>query len=123
MVPIKFTWEKEIGPSVNIWFKKYQFTLCACHRIKERSIPFFGLEKYLCARCMGVLFGSFLGLLLKLLGFQIPFIFGIFLMTPLILDGLTQAFHLRTSNNFIRMITGLLFGIACFTMSWKIPFF
>jgi len=123
MVPIKFTWEKEIGPSMNVWFKKYQFKICACHRIKDRSIPFFGLEKYLCARCMGVLFGSFSGFFLKLLGFQIPFIFGIFLMSPLILDGLTQALNFRMSNNVIRMITGFLFGSACFIMSWKINFF
>ncbi|RPI37830.1 MAG: DUF2085 domain-containing protein [Methanoregulaceae archaeon] len=36
---------------------------CFCHRRKDRSIWFFGREKVLCSRCLGILLGGTAGLL------------------------------------------------------------
>jgi uncharacterized membrane protein len=106
-----YTWESEIGPVFTIQFKKSNYSFCFCHHMKERTFPFFGLEKYFCSRCLGIIFGL---LIMSLLLFfykslQINIFFGFLMMLPLILDGGTQFFNFRTSNNFLRFCTGILF--------------
>ncbi|TFH54345.1 MAG: DUF2085 domain-containing protein [Methanothrix sp.] len=109
---IKFTWDKKLGPIGYLNIKDKQYGFCFCHRKPERCIPFLGLERYLCSRCIGILFGEILAIILftfnYLMNFTIFFIFTI----PLIIDGLTQLLNLRKSNNLLRLITGLLFGIG-----------
>lgn len=41
-----------------------------------------------------------------------PLLFALALMLPLIVDGLTQLVGFRMSNNQLRLISGVLFGIA-----------
>lgn len=106
------SWEKSIGPMLHFHFLQKHFCLCFCHHDPKRSIRFFGLEKFLCSRCMGILFGSVAGFGLQILQFHIPPIITIFCIAPLLIDGFTQAFGLRESNNYFRIITGFLCGIG-----------
>ena len=101
-----------IGPYIRLTLGQQSFIFCICHRKKERSIPFFGLEKYFCSRCLGVILGAICGVCLRILGFSISIIAMIALLLPLLLDGISQAIKIRTSNNTIRLITGYLSGIG-----------
>ena len=109
---IYFQWDNDIGPLLVFQLSGKKYILCICHRKKDRSIKFFGLEKVLCSRCMGILFGFTTGIGLSIIKFQIPPFFAIVLIIPLIVDGFTQLFNLRESNNTIRLISGFLFGVA-----------
>ncbi|WP_460373588.1 DUF2085 domain-containing protein [Methanocalculus sp. MC3] len=96
----------------SIKIKGKTINLCFCHRKKERSIPFFGLEKYLCSRCLGMYLGFVSGLFFVIVGFRLPFWILIPFFIPMVIDGTTQLMGLRKSNNCLRLITGLLFGFS-----------
>lgn len=88
------------------------FQWIPCHRNLERSIKVGSFVFPLCARCMAILIGYlFLPLLFKysfiLSWWEVPL-----LVLPLLIDGFTQKWKWRKSNNFLRIITGFLFGIA-----------
>lgn len=108
----EYTMDEQLGPILYIQIRNRKYGLCFCHRRKDRSIHFFGLENYLCSRCMGLLFGGIIGILLMWIRIEIPIILLILLMIPLIIDGFLQLFSIRESNNFIRLITGLGFGLS-----------
>ena len=107
-----YFWDKKIGPILIVNINNRDYGLCLCHRKPERSIPFFGLERYLCARCLGLLIGGTLGLILNQFNFFIPLVFSLVLLTPLLIDGFSQAFQRRESNNRLRVVTGFLFGLG-----------
>jgi len=107
-----FFWDKKIGPIFIISINNRDFGLCLCHRMKERSIRFFGLEKYLCARCLGLLLGGIIGILIFYLNFIVMPIFGFLCLIPMLIDGFSQALRLRESTNELRLITGFLFGFG-----------
>ena len=104
--------DKNIGPVFYVNFLKRKIGFCFCHRIKDRSIWFFGLERYLCSRCLGILIGSLIGLLLVRVQYNAGLIFSVFLILPLVVDGITQGLRYRISNNFLRCATGFMFGIG-----------
>lgn len=101
-----------MGPTLIFKFKRTKIGFAFCHRRKERSIKMLGYTFPLCARCTGLWLGFGMGFLFRILGSHIPLIFAITLMLPLIIDGSTQHFGLRESNNLLRLLTGILFGIA-----------
>lgn len=107
-----YFWDKKIGPILIVNIKNRDYGLCLCHRMPKRSIPFFGLERFLCARCLGLLLGGILGIIIYRLDFKLPPIFGFLCLIPMLLDGFSQAFKLRQSNNELRLITGFLFGFG-----------
>ncbi len=109
---LSFKWDKQIGPILCLQVFDKKFSLCACHRLPERSIKCFGLEKYFCSRCLGILFGGITGLVFISLNFHISILYAIILVLPLIVDGLTQAAGMRESTNLLRLITGILFGFS-----------
>jgi uncharacterized membrane protein len=84
-----------------------------CHQIPERSISIFGSPMGLCARCFSFYTAFWITVPISILikGHKY-WRFGIFLIIPLLLDGLTQLLGLRTSTNHIRIITGILAGIG-----------
>jgi uncharacterized membrane protein len=108
----EYNWDKEIGPILFITIYNKKYGLCFCHRRKDRSVKFYGLENYLCSRCMGLLFGGILGILLMWIRIEISIFLLILLMSPLIIDGFLQLFSIRESNNFIRLITGFGLGLS-----------
>jgi len=111
-----YQWIDGLGPTILLKFKERQFCLCICHHKKERSIWFFGLEKIFCARCCGIFSGFFIGAILRLIGVSFPLLISLVLIIPLIIDGFTQLFGFRESNNIFRLVSGIIFGIGCACM-------
>jgi uncharacterized membrane protein len=108
----EYIWDKEIGPILYVNFENRKIGLCFCHRRKDRSIWFFGLEKYFCARCLGILIGALAGFIYNWFFNFLPLLLYIALMIPLLMDGFSQLLKHRESNNGIRLITGFLFGFG-----------
>jgi uncharacterized membrane protein len=108
----EYAMDEQLGPILYIQIRNRKYGLCFCHRKKDRSIFFFGLENYLCSRCMGLLFGGIFGILLMWIRIEIPIILLILLMIPMLIDGFTQLFYWRESNNVIRFFSGLGFGVS-----------
>ena len=90
-----------------------------CHGKPERCIWIQSGPFPLCVRCMGFYITLILGILIgpgALLIYLPPsrFVLIVFSMAilPLAVDGWTQYLGWRTSNNPLRMITGLLAGLG-----------
>ena len=82
-----------------------------CHRLPDRSFSLNNRQFHICARCTGLV----IGMTLVPLAVIIPKTFTIAAITEMalfIIDGASQAFRLRTSNNSIRFFTGLLLPLA-----------
>ncbi|ODS39471.1 MAG: hypothetical protein A7316_10995 [Candidatus Altiarchaeales archaeon WOR_SM1_86-2] len=97
---------------INREIKEGNLKLTLCHRLPDRSFFLFGKQFPVCARCTGIIIGM---LLLPIFHFEIipPTIFFVLLsMIPTVVDGTTQAFGKRKSNNPLRFITGFLFGMG-----------
>jgi uncharacterized membrane protein len=101
-----------IGPILIFESNKMKVGLAFCHRRKDRSIKMSKYTLPLCARCTGLWLGFAVGLLFRFAGLHAPPTFAVALMLPLIIDGLTQLVGYRESNNQLRILTGVLFGIA-----------
>lgn len=107
---INFSWNG-ILPEVNFQIKSNTYKLVLCHAVPERS---FFIGKYqlpICSRCTGI----FLGILISaiLMNYvNIPIWLSLLFVSPLVADGFLQLLNIRTSNNLMRLFTGLLFGLA-----------
>lgn len=109
---LEYNWDNSIGPILYITIKNRKIGLCFCHKKKDRSIPFFGLENFFCSRCLGIFLGFLIGSIISQFFLFISVNWAILFTIPLIFDGLTQLIHLRESNNKLRFITGIFFGIG-----------
>lgn len=90
-----------------------------CHQMPERSFFLGSYQFPLCARCTGIMLGRVLAVLLfpfVLLPLRTALLVLPLLMLPLPIDGLTQRFTKYESNNLKRVITGILWGFATFTL-------
>lgn len=83
-----------------------------CHRMKSRSLTIKGHTLPLCARCTGILLGYIFFPLLLIVELYFPLWLGIVLNLPMVLDGWTQKKQLRTSNNPLRLTTGIVSGFG-----------
>lgn len=87
-----------------------------CHRRPDRTFRF--KDKYfpVCARCTGIYIGtSFIFILHYFINlvYNLNLLFlSIILMFPTAIDGTTQLLKWRESCNWIRLVTGLLFGVG-----------
>jgi uncharacterized membrane protein len=115
---IVVAWDDRIGPVCSIRILNRQLTLCLCHRRPDRSIPFFGMERYLCSRCLGMVLGGLAVTAPLAAGWRIPLLGSAILAVPLLIDGLTQASGWRTSTNLVRFCTGILFGAGISGLFW-----
>ena len=106
-------WDSHCGPIVILSYgkKRLGFALI-CHRKPERSFRFFGHQSLLCSRCTGLALGLIASLALLSLGITLPMSFATILMIPMLIDGFSQLFGLRESNNTLRLLTGLLFAVG-----------
>ena len=111
-ISFEFFWADKYTPIFAIKRNGKFYYLCLCHHLPDRCIWFFGLEKILCARCCGGLTGYFIGFALSIFDIMVPFYFGVAACIPLVIDGVTQNLGYRTSNNFLRLISGILFGLG-----------
>lgn len=83
-----------------------------CHQKPERSFFWKGKQFPVCARCTGIYLGY---LSFPLFNFELIHLnswISILLAAPTIIDGLTQAYCNRESNNVLRLITGLCAGVG-----------
>lgn len=87
-----------------------------CHQIPSRCLVLWGVPMPLCARCVAIYVGLFIGLLSW---FAVPYLeeramrIAMFIATtPMAIDGITQAMRLRESTNPLRLGTGLAAGTA-----------
>jgi len=109
---IRLKMDLRIGPILIFESNKTKVGVAFCHRRKDRSIKMSRYTFPLCARCTGLWLGFAMGLLFRFAGLHAPLIFAVALMLPLIIDGLTQLVGYRESDNQLRILTGVLFGIA-----------
>ena len=91
------------------------YTHTICIRIRDNEIR-------LCARCTGIYLGLLIAIIVE--AFYGYWLFGkllepvlslksaIILATPLLIDWGTQKVKIRESNNYLRVITGFLFGVG-----------
>ena len=87
-----------------------------CHRKPERSFFYKGHQFPVCARCTGFYITGITSIILINL-YPVPYslttlLIGIILLIPCAIDGFTQLFEMRESNNILRFITGLLGGVG-----------
>lgn len=87
-----------------------------CHRKPERSLFICDYQFPVCARCTGFyisLIIYFTYTYYFFVNYNIYLLtFAIILLTPTAIDGLTQFFEYRESNNILRFITGILGGLG-----------
>jgi uncharacterized membrane protein len=100
--------------------KKTQIKWVICHRQPERSFFYKGKQFPVCARCTGIHLGyfSYPFFLFNFLYFPIAITF--LLLIPTILDGLTQAYWDRESNNWLRVTTGIGAGMGLMSLACHI---
>lgn len=87
-----------------------------CHQKSERSFKINNYQFPVCARCTGY-YISIIAYIIFAMNVAINYtlyttILAIILIIPTVVDGTTQYFELRESNNILRLITGLLGGIG-----------
>ena len=88
-----------------------------CHQIPARSFFLFGHPLAVCGRCLGIYFGFLGGMGLYALrrGFSdtvLPRIRIFILVTsPLVFDAMGNFFHIWNTSNWIRFLTGFLWGL------------
>src|SRR5271169_6890183 len=80
-----------------------------CHQRQDRSFFINGRQIPLCARCTGLLVGS-LAVPLYLSG--VRWSVATVLISAFAFDSVTQLVGLRSSNNWLRFVTGSGFSIA-----------
>ena len=112
---------------INIYTILWNIGNRVCHQIPSRSLFIRGYQIPVCARCFAIYIAFIVGLI-GAYHYRNE-IFNAFenenavlairnralvisLVIPMAIDGLTQGWGMRLSNNFLRMATGGLFGIA-----------
>ena len=83
-----------------------------CHQKPERSFFWKGKQFPVCARCTGIYLGYLSFPLFNFELIELSSWICVLLFAPTIIDGLTQAFCKRESNNVLRLITGLIAGVG-----------
>lgn len=86
--------------------------LIPCHPLPERCIHIKGKPMPICARCFAMILGYIFVPFLVIAQIHAPIWIPVLLTLPLLIDGFTQMWKWRTSNNVVRIITGLMFGLG-----------
>jgi uncharacterized membrane protein len=106
------TWLIAHGASM-AWRLPFRFF---CHQIPSRCLTLWSVPMPICARCVAIYAGLFLGLmswfLLPWLDERVMRMAMFVAATPLAIDGITQAMRLRESTNPLRLATGLAAGVG-----------
>jgi len=90
--------------------------LYICHRLPDRTFKIRNWYFPVCARCTGLYVGAF-SYFIYVYFFYVEYttiliLIAFLMITPTLLDGLTQFFDFRKSNNILRLLTGLLGGVG-----------
>ncbi|MCX7878305.1 MAG: DUF2085 domain-containing protein [Ignavibacteria bacterium] len=92
--------------------QKTKLEFVFCHRKPERSFFYKGKQFPVCSRCTGFYLGY---LSLPIFAFHLwepAWWIIVLLFIPALIDGLTQAYMNRESNNWLRLITGAMAGVS-----------
>lgn len=107
---------KRIKNYLVLWLYRWLPIIFGCHQMPSRSFYFKKRQFPICARCTGELIGILISplifLILKSMCLNLSYILCIILLIPMVIDGTSQYIGLRVSNNSLRLITGLLFGLG-----------
>lgn len=110
---LNIKWIPRAGPVLFVSWKNRRLGLAFfCHRKEDRCLKLLGHTTLLCARCVGICAGASLALLVLLVHISMPIILAGILCMPLVVDGFSQLFGLRESNNTLRFFTGVAFSIG-----------
>lgn len=88
-----------------------------CHRKPERSFFWRGKQFPVCARCTGIYVGYLTCFLFLFNIISINIWWTLALILPTTVDGLTQAYCNRESNNILRFISGLTAGVGIISLA------
>jgi uncharacterized membrane protein len=91
-----------------------------CHGIPERCFYHNGKPMPFCSRCFGCGIGHIFSLFLFLFGSLPSFLIAVLLIMPLAIDWSVQKFIGILSNNYRRLITGILGGFGVGIIIWRI---
>lgn len=88
-----------------------------CHQKEERSYSMCGETLLVCSRCLGIYVGFLISLVFLIATFwlftkSLNFAYAILLLVPMGIDGVSQLFGFRESNNPLRFFTGYLAGFS-----------
>jgi len=83
-----------------------------CHRLPERCFHVNGKPMPICARCFSMLLGYVVLPFVLIASVKVPIWLPFVMAIPLLIDGFTQRWKWRRSNNLFRFVTGLIFGIG-----------
>lgn len=109
---LKFSRLPKAGLVLFVTVKGREYRIAFCHRIEEHCIKIGKYTSLLCARCTGIVIGAGLAVVLLLLNVTLPLYALGLICLPLLIDGFTQFFGLRKSNNPLRFVSGVLFAIG-----------
>lgn len=93
---------------------------CGCHQREDRSFHIRGWQFPICSRCMGILTGQIIGIMMYVLSFQIPFWLDACFLGIMFLDWYLQYKQIKESTNVRRFLTGNLAGIAQMSIFIKV---
>ena len=93
-------------------FNKFLAIAFMSHQRADRSIFIRGKKLPLCARCTGILLGYILGIIIAIITGCKYNLYFLLLIIPMIIDGGIQQLYGINSNNWRRLFTGILGGIA-----------
>lgn len=104
------------GGTTGMFSDDFRVSNLICHRIPGRTFNIHGIYFPVCARCTGFYLGAF-SYFIYAYFFYIDYTLylvslGILMMIPTFLDGFTQLWGSRMSNNTLRLLTGLLGGVG-----------
>lgn len=85
--------------------------LSGCHQLPERSFFWKQYQFPVCARCLGVIAGYIVGLIIWFY-YSIPLELCSILMAVMFIDWFLQYEEVLMSNNFRRILTGLCCGVG-----------
>lgn len=97
------------------WLYKWLPIIFGCHCREDRSFYYKGEKFPICARCTGELVGIVISMF-SCFFFRLSILSSVFLLIPMIIDGIVQLKTSYESNNRRRFITGFLFGYGLFML-------
>jgi uncharacterized membrane protein len=90
-----------------------------CHGDPSRSLWFRGHPLPLCSRCIFFYPSLLIGIIPGILNIALidppvvsMLVFTLVSLSPLVVDGLTQYYGMRRSNNILRIVTGTMAGLG-----------
>lgn len=94
------------------WFYKWLPIIFGCHCLTERTLIIKNRKMPICARCFGQLIGIIIAIIYIIVFKALNWKISLLLCVPLIVDGFLQLLTSYTSNNPLRVFTGVLFGFG-----------